>query len=263
MIVAFDANLCYTDCRGDNMKIKRKILLIPIFIFVLICNPIAANAINTGFLTRDLPEEEQISFVQNIDLCLIESEPSKNAVVCFDVNENQMIAVGQKSSDRKTICIYSSDGTFQYGYTFNCSGDFGVEWDKDNLNIYFVRSDVVISVSPDGEILDVLEVTNSIENNSYVNHFFHATERTIGDTTYIIRNDMGIFNWVATSCSQIVIKDVSGAENVVYDVNSAQLLSAILSAIFILAFAIIVVTVIFRPVIKSMRTNKNKYDFCK
>ena len=244
------------------MKIKRKTLLVSIFIFVLVCNPIVANAINTGFLTNELPEEEQISFVQNIDLCLIESEPSKNAVVCFDVNENQMIAVGQKSSDRKTICIYSSDGTFQYGYTFNCSGEFGVEWDKDNLNIYFVRSDVVISVSPNGEILDVLEVTNSIENNSYVNHFMHTTKKTIGDATYLIRNNMGIFNWVATSYSQIVVKDSVGAENIIYDVNSVQLLSTILSIIFVFAIVIVAVTIILRPIIKSMRINKNKSDAC-
>ena len=153
------------------MKNKRKTLLISIFIFMLVCNPIVTNAINTGFLTDELPEKVQNQFVENIELRLIETEPTKSSVVCFDVNENQMIAVGQKSSDRKIICVYSSDGIFQYGYTFNCSGDFGVEWDKDNLNIYFVRSDVVISVSPGGEILDVLEVTNSIENNSYVNHF--------------------------------------------------------------------------------------------
>lgn len=227
---------------------------------MLVCNPIVTNAINTGFLTDELPEKVQNQFVENIELRLIETEPTKSSVVCFDVNENQMIAVGQKSSDRKIICVYSSDGIFQYGYTFNCSGDFGVEWDKDNLNIYFVRSDVVISVSQDGEISNVLEVTNSIENNSYVNHFIHATKKNIGDTTYLIRNDMGIFNWVATSYSQIVIKDVSDAENVVYDVNSTQLLSTILSAIFTLAFAIIVVIVVFRPVIKSMRINKNKSD---
>ena len=109
-----------------------------------------------------------------------------------------------------------------------------VEWDEETLNVYFVRSDVVISVSPNGEISDVLEVTNSIENNSYVNHFFHATERTIGDTTYIIRNDMGILSWIATSYSQIVVKDVSGTENVIYDVNSTQLLNAIISIFFIL-----------------------------
>ena len=229
---------------------------------MLVCNPIVTNAINTGFLTDELPEKVQNQFVENIELRLIETEPTKSSVVCFDVNENQMIAVGQKSSDRKIICVYSSDGIFQYGYTFNCSGDFGVEWDKDNLNIYFVRSDVVISVSQDGEISNVLEVTNSIENNSYVNHFIYATERTIGDTTYLMRNDIGILNWIATSYSQIIIKDISGAENIIYDVNSVQLLSTILSIIFVFAIVIVAVTIILRPIIKSMRINKNKSDAC-
>ena len=115
---------------GDNMKIKGKILLISIFIFVLICNPIAVNAINTGFLTDEMPGKVQNQFIENIDLRLIKSEPEKRSVVCFDVNEKQMIAAGQKSSDSKVICVYSNNGDFQYGYMFNCSGDFGVEWDN-------------------------------------------------------------------------------------------------------------------------------------
>ena len=74
---------------------------------------------------------------------------------------------------------------------------------------------------------------------------------------------MGILSWIATSYSQIVVKDVSGTENVIYDVNSTQLLNAIISIIFIFVFVIVAITIIFRPVIKSMCTNKNKYDFCK
>ncbi len=246
------------------MKIKRNFLLISIFIFVLVlvCNPIVVNAINTGFLTDELPEKVQNQFIENIDLRLIKSEPEKSSVVCFDVNENQMIAVGQKSTDRKVIGVYLSDGIFQYGYTFNCSGSFGVEWDKDNLNIYFVRSDVIISLDSDGNIVDIKSVKDTIDNNSYRNSLLYSTTLTVGNTTYLIRNDMGILNWIATSYSQIVVKDVAGAENVIYDVNSMQLLNTIISSIFVLVFVIVTITIIFRPVIKSMHINKNRSDFC-
>ena len=238
---------------GDDMKIKMKFVLISIFIFVLVCNPIVANAINTGFLTSELSEEDQIYFVKNIELRLIESEPPKSSVVCFDVNEKQMIAVVQNSSDRKVVCVYSSDGSFQYGYTFYCSGTFGVEWDNDKLNIYFVRSDVIISLDSDGDILDIKSVQDTIDNNSYRNSLLYSTTRTVGDTTFLIRNDMGILNCIATSYSQIVIKDVSGTENVIYDVNSTQLLKTLLITIFVFVFVIVAIIIVFRPVIKSMR----------
>ena len=77
-----------------------------------------------------------------------------------------------------------------------------------------------------------------------------------------MRNDIGILNWIATSYSQIIIKDISGAENIIYDVNSVQLLSTILSIIFVFAIVIVAVTIILRPIIKSMRINKNKSDAC-
>ena len=238
------------------MKKKQFCLfLIFIFIFVFFFNKIAVNAMNTGFLTDALSKEEQNIFISNIDLCLIESEPAKNSVVCFDVNKNKMIAVGQKSSDRKTICVYSNDGTFQYGYTFNCSGDFGIEWDEDNLNVYFVRSSVLISVSPQGNVSDVLEIQNTIENNSYVNHFIHATERTIGNTTYLIRNNMGILNWIASSYSQVVVKDAAGTENVIYDTSSIQFINIVFSIIFVCVFVFVAIAAIAWQFIKLRRDN--------
>lgn len=225
---------------------------------MLFFNLIVAKAMNTGFLTDKLSEDEKNIFISNIDFHLIESEPAKNAVECFDVNKNEMIAIGQKSQNRKIICVYSSDGNFQYGYAFDCYGSYGVEWDEENLNIYFIRSSMVISVAPNGEILDVLEVTNSIENNSYVNHFIYATERTIGDTTYLMRNDMGIINWIASSYSQIIIKDVSGAENIIYDVSSTQLLNTIISIIFVCVFIFVAIATIASQIIKSGRGNKKQ-----
>lgn len=205
------------------MKLKNfYLVLLFIFLFVSFANVIEIKAMNTGFKTSDLPTEEKDKFLSNTNILLIREEPDQKTISCFDVNNNRLIAIGQNTPNRKTICIYSSEGVFQYGYTFHCSGDFGVEWDKDNINIYYVRSSVIVSVTPNGEILDVLEVQNSIENNSYVNKFIHATERTIGDTTYLIRNDIGILNLFAPSYSQIVVKDTANAESIIYDVGALQ-----------------------------------------
>lgn len=176
-------------------------------------------------------------------------------ITCFDVNSNRLIAIGQNTSDRKTICIYSNEGVFQYGYTFNCSGDFGVEWDEENLNIYFVRSSVIVSVTPNGELLDVFEVQNTIENNSYVNHFIHATKRTIGNAEYYIRNNMGVLNLFASSYSQISVKDITGSERIIYDVGSVQFFNMIVVIAIVCVFISVAIAVIAYQFIKLRRAN--------
>lgn len=213
------------------------------------------SAMNTGFSTEQKSEEKKETFISNIELSFVEEEPDKTSIVCFDVNSDGMIAIGQASFEQKRVCVYSSEGDFQYGYTFHSSGDIGVEWDGNNLNIYFVRSSVIISVDPDGEILDVLDVPDSSENNSYKNHFIDSTERTIGDTTYTIRNDMGIFNWCASSYSQLVVTDAAGKETLLYDVNSAQL-AKYLTVCFLVVIVFLIILVLAIASVKHERSTE-------
>lgn len=235
-----------------NTQMKRRgLFLLPIFIFVIFTNVVWVNAMHTGFKTKELPSEEKNMFLSNIDIISIDEEPVKKTIVCFDVSSNQLIAIGQNTSGRKTICVYSNEGVFQYGYTFNCSGAFGVEWDEENLNIHFVRSSVILSVSPKGEILGVAEIQNTIENNSYVNHFIHATHRTMDDNEYLIKNNMGLLNLFASSYSQIIVKDSTGFESIIYDVSSIQLTKMITIISFICIFLMVAITVVFLKPIRG------------
>ncbi len=240
------------------MKIKRNnVFLLFILIFVLFTNTMKVNAVNTGFKTNHLPSEEKNLIISNINILTIDKEPPKKTITCFDVNSNQLIAIGQNTSNRKTICIYSNEGVFQYGYTFNCSGDFGVEWDNENLNIYFVRSSVIVSISPNGEVLDVFEIQNTIENNSYVNHFIHSTKRTIGGTEYFIENNLGILNLLVPSYSQITVKEVTGIEHIIYDVNQMQFANIIGTISLICVFVLVAIAVVFWQFIKLRRGNQS------
>ena len=238
------------------MKVKRScFFLLFVFIFVIFTSAMKVNAMHTGFKTNELSSEEKDMFISNINVLSIDEEPVKKAITCFDVNSNHLIAVGQNSSDRKTICVYSGEGDFQYGYTFNCSGDFVVEWDEENLNIFFVRSSVIVSVTPKGEVLDAFEVQNTIENNSYVNHFIHATKTEIDNYEYYIRNNMGLLNLFAPSYSQIIVKDSTGAESIIYDVSSMQLTKTIVTITLICVFVIVAVAVVIWQFIKLRRGN--------
>ncbi len=237
--------------------IRKQIHLFLLFVFLIVVSisTIEVKAMHTGFEIAELPIEKKELFISNINILSIDEEPVKKNIKCFDVNGDQLIAIGQNTSNRKTICVYSNKGVFQYGYTFNCTGDFGVEWDEKNLNIYFVRSSVVVSVSPEGEVLDAFEVENTIDNNSYINNFFHTTKRTIGENEYLIRNNMGLLNFFATSYSQIIVKDSAGFENVIYDVSSTYLTKMIVNISLICVFVLVAITVVLGQFIKLRRGN--------
>ena len=224
------------------MKSKRGYLfLLFVFIFSLFTNVIEVNAMNTGFATEDLTEEEQSTFLSNVSISLLTVEPVKRGVLCFDVNEQGKLVIGQKGADRKEVCIYTVDGTFLYGYSFNCSQSYAVEWEDEYINIYFVRSDIIISLDSDGNILNIKGVQDTINNNSHRNDMLYSTSRTVGDTTYQIRNDMGIFNWFASSYSQIITIDDTGVERIIYDVSSTQFSNTV--ALFVIIFMFISATV--------------------
>lgn len=238
------------------MKMKQIYLLLSLVALIISStNAIEVNAMNTGFSTEELSEEMKTTFVSSINVSPLSAEPEKKGVLCFDVNEQGMIAVGQKDSQGKEICIYTSQGEFLYGYRFNCTQSFCVEWDEQHVNIYFIRSDVIISLDSDGNILDIKSVQDTIENNSYRNSLLYSTNRTVGSTTYLIRNDMGIFNWIASTFSQIVTIDATGTESIIYDVNSMQLTKMIVTISLICVFVLVAIAVVVWQFIKLRRGN--------
>ena len=237
------------------MKYKRNYLFLIFMIVLVLCsNIIVVNAVNTGFSTEKLTKEEQTTFESNVMITLLTEEPDKRSILCFDVNENGLIAIGQKGDYGEQICVYSSVGEFIYGYSFETSGSFGVEWDNERINIYFARSGIIISVDSQGKILGFAKVQTTNENNRYVSELLYSNERCVGDSIYSIRNDMGLFNLVAMSYSQIVITDANGSENIIYDVNSNQILKTVAFCIIVIAIIIIAVVCIAREFIKLSKS---------
>lgn len=237
---------------------KTKIGQILLSLILLLHFSMQASAINTGFSTEEYPKEKQDVLVSNTDFAFIETDPGKKSIQCFDVNNKGKIAIGQEmAGNRKGVCIYSSDGSFLYGYSFECSGSFYVEWDNENLNIMFVRGDVLISVSPDGDILDIKNVLSTAGNREY-SLYLSSKKRTVGDAIYMVRNNMGPFNYIAASYSQLLVINADGNEKIVYDVNIDQLTKTIVVFILVLIFITIVVIGLVRTFVKLKRNSKNE-----
>ncbi len=237
------------------MKCIRCTLIALLSLLLLVVGVVEASAANTGFHTELLPEDDINSLLKNVNITMLTDEPPKKPIECFDVNENALIAIGCSSSENKTVCIYSNEGVFQYGYGFKCSGSFGIEFDKNTINIYLVRSDVAIAVNSEGEVEGVSKIQNAPDNNSYWNDRIFSTRRKIADTEYFIKNDMGVLNLFASSYSQLISTNQCGEETILYDVNSAQIINMTVSICGVVIFTSLVIAVVIRQFIKLKRKN--------
>ena len=237
------------------MKYIRTVFAI-LLILTLMLNVKDVFAMDTGFSTEPLSEADKNNFLSNANISILDTEPKKEAIECFDVNEEGMIAIGSGGSVEKTIAIYDMAGSFQYGYKFNTYGSFGVEWDKNKIIIYFVRSDVAVALSSAGEVESILKILDTSENNSYWNSFVLSPKRTVGRYEYILKNDMGVLNFFTSSYSQLVAIDSAGESNVLYDVNLDQMYKTIL------IFAAVVLAIgitIFAIVRECIKWNQQRY----
>ena len=214
-------------------------VLLIIIIIILSLNQIKVNAINTSFLVEDLTEKEKSNSISSINISLLESEPAKKAIKCFDVNEKGIIAVGMHLKDQQEICVYSSDGTFLYGFTFYCHGDFCVEWYNDLLNVCFVRSNVIITLDDSANIIEIGKIKDTIENNTLLNQFMYSTRRKIGCNEYYLNNNMGMFNVFATGYSQIIVRNTESGGSVIYEVNFAERIKTVILPILVITCCIL------------------------
>lgn len=234
---------------------KVRLFILLVFVLALFTSAVKVNAINTGFETKQLSVEEKNNFLSNMDLLRIDEEPEiRSSISCFDVNSNGLIAIGRFGVDeKKTVCVYSDEGVFQYGYKFDCR-IFGVEWDEENLNICF--GGIMVSLTPSGEILDVLDVPDTQENTSYWNNTIEATKRRVGDNEYIIRNDMGmLFEIFAPSYSQVVVIDATGSESIIYDAGHGNIIAMILSFVVFFAGGLGTIIVVVRKAVRQSEKN--------
>lgn len=82
-----------------------------------------------------------------------------------------------------------------------------------------------------------------------------VAESVVTPSEYLIRNNMGIFNWIALSSSQIVTIDATGTESIIYDVNSMQLTKMIVTISLICVLVFVAVAVVIWQFIKLRRGN--------
>ena len=234
---------------------KRVYIGLLILLFGILCgSKTSVYAMETqGFEMKEMSINDIELFLGNVNLLLLNTEPSKKPIKCFDVNEQGIMAIGTEDGNEKTIAIYSDAGIFQYGYRFHTDGSFGVELSNEELSIYFVRSDVAVSINLLGEIQYVSRICDTSKNNTYWNRYVRATSRNVGEYQYVLKNDIGILGIFASTYSQLYRTDNLGNEQLIYNANSIQFFHILIIFLGILVFASIVLIVIIKEFKKLQR----------
>lgn len=226
-------------------KAIKFLCLFILFTTVFLIYEVNAMAVNTNFSISNITEEKKNTVINNLDISLIE-EPSKTTIECFDVNDNGMIALGHTDYNNAIISIYDSNGIFKYGYSFKYNASFGIEWNNDDINIYLIRSDILVVLDPDANVVDVVAVNNTVENDRYKNDCVLSSEKMVGDAKYSLRNNMGILNFVSTSYSQLIKTSSDGEEIILYNVNNFQTIKTIVFVCCAVAFVALAIYTIFK-----------------
>ncbi len=222
------------------MKIKNITFILLVAFLFLINSSWKCFAMNTGLTTVEMNNDSKQMFFSNTILSPIEDMPDNMTIDFFDVNESGQIAMILGEASTKYVAVYNSDGIFEYGFKFSDYGNVGVEWDREYLILYFVRSDVAAAFDNRGRCVELRMIENTTNNNSYWNHHISATTRTKNGSTYTIQNRMGLFNWFCTGYSQLVQTDNQGHERILYDVKSAHTTRIVVEIFVIVSFVVIV-----------------------
>ena len=218
------------------MSLKKASLALFSSFVLIFAGGINVFAMNTGFSTDNLQPDVYDKILSNTVFSLITEEPSKDGIKCFDVNDNGLIAIGIDGTFKKMVLVYSEDGLFKYGYEFDDSGTFGLEWDEENIIIYFSRSSVAILVDPSANILELKEIPETSENNSYWLYSVYSDSRKVNSNEYIVRKNLGLLNIFCFSYTQLIKTDLDGNTTIIYDAKTECLVKILLMIAFIALF---------------------------
>ena len=224
------------------------------FVMVLL-GAIAVSAAGFEFLPDPVSDQKRI--LENRGFTLLAEPPRKFPIECFDVNEDGLIAIGTQKGETKIVSIYDPDGVFQYGFTCQDTGDFGLQWEKDEILFYSVRSDLAFRVSPAGDVKEIQKIANTIENNAHWHHVVFADERIVGSDRYYLKDDMGILNYLGSSHAQLAVVHADSTEQILYDVNSELLVQRCVVIVFVFLCIGIVFYALFQ-LIKKMKSDAEK-----
>lgn len=193
------------------------------------CNTVLSKDTVSKLEMTAYPEDKIQSYVRELSLRYLSEEPPPSSLCCFDVCEDGRIAVGFQN---KKIAVYSPQGTFLYGFSFDASGSFSLLWNDGNICIYFMRSDILATFDAEGTCVGFAKLIQSYNNQEIVRKEIDVTKRQVGEIQYSLENDLPI----SVGAARLVAQYADGTRKVIYDATSAHNTATMLVSLVLIAF---------------------------
>lgn len=161
-----------------------------------------------------ITQEEKEKCIENLNFQVVAYDPEqyKNAwMTAVDVSQSEMIAVAYNN---ESIVIADKDFNVDRVFQFDSRQlSYYINWNGNNLELFFNRGDKIFTFSADGEILDVNAFDVGCEAAR------HASEKKrdiIKETTYELRHSNLSMKLAGTKYDNLVKIDSEGNENILF-----------------------------------------------
>lgn len=239
-----------------------KILTLLLTIFTLaIFLSLTCLANSSGFdLEYSTNEEATEIFKEHYQFHPIEERKMTAGFSCFAANELGQYALGFSSGD-KTILVYDNDGTYLYGFDFDLSGSFYLDFDGETLIVYSVRGDVAIYVDSTGTCLAHAKIQDTKSNQEYWREL-QRPSRKIGTNIYHA-GFLGNYPKISEYGQYSTLKKLSAnnKETILYDNTDRIVKPLIFTAVGVLLFVSIAIIVLVYNLITWNRKRKTSIHF--
>lgn len=191
-----------------------------------------ANAISIGMETTAVSMEEEKTILENIHLLVLQSVGQKSEIRCFDVSENGNVAIGTGWASQESIYVYDLNGKFLYGFAFEYDGAYGIELRNEQLDIFFLRGNVLVTYDAEGNCQGIQKIAETNQNYESVKKLLNRTDKTVLGKHYALER-----NWnIGDSYSKLTVTDEHGAKIVFYDASPQHSFGQIIFVVFIIGF---------------------------
>lgn len=194
---------------------------------LLFCLPLTVLAEElTELKFREYTTEGRQNFLKRMALVVWEEDYHDWPIECFDVRDDGMIALGfERPRGGNYIAVLTPDGAFQYGYAFQSTESFLLDWMDEGLGIFRLRGSVLSVFDESGECVSLKSmVTNSVYSR-YKNALL-KTRRTVDGVNYTLRNDH-FLSQLSVNYAKLIRTDELGNETVLHDASGAALMQTV------------------------------------
>ena len=186
-----------------------------------------------GYTEERISKDQADAVTSRLKLTVTEKEPAKEGILCFDVDEDDRIALGTKSHGRNWISIYDSDMVFQYAISFHSEGSFLVFLEEDHIWLFLIRGNLCIEIDHTGQPVGVWQLEDYHSSIAPLLETGRAYRREVNDNVYELRNESRVLN-LTGKYSLLVMLSAKGEECILYDVSETMRLRFLFSFILFL-----------------------------